>query len=45
MMLRDLRKRGLKSWRCTIVMGIWGCGRHWGNSIPLWRSRGAGIIA
>ena len=45
MILRDLRKRGIKPWGARSPMGISAYGRRSGNSIQHWRSNGAGITA
>src|ERR1700741_3298440 len=34
LMLRDLRKRGLKPWRCTIAEGALGLWEAWGEQYP-----------
>ncbi len=44
MILRDLRKRGLKTWRCTIADGHLGLWAALGEHIPPWRNSAAGII-
>ncbi len=33
-LLRDLRKRGLEPWRCTIAEGALGLGAAWGEHYP-----------